>query len=204
VTSPYQVVRDFESAIAEYCGAPYAVTTTSCTMALLIACAWWKRILGKGTIDTIEIPRRTYISVPMSIKHAGFKVTFRDEDWCGEYRLFPLSLWDSARRLTSGMYRPGDMQCLSLHWSKILGVQQGGVIIHDDPEADKWLRRARFDGRTEGVAPKDDTFDMLGYHCYMAPETAAAALMRLSLLPPHNPDLSNDQYPDLSEIELFQ
>ena len=65
------------------------------------------------------------------------------------------------------------------------------------------LRRARFDGRTEGLAPRDDDF-ILGWHCYMTPEVAAEGLMRLSLLPDHNDDLPNDDYPDLSTFEIFQ
>lgn len=210
--SPYQVVRDFEAGVAEYTGAPYCVTTTSCTMALLLAVAYhlrhqihpWLNQQGRFVIGQVEIPKRTYVSVPMSIIHAGGRPTFRDEDWVGMYQLKPLPVWDAARRFTGGMYVPGTMQCVSFHWSKILGIQQGGAILLDDPVAASWLRRARFDGRTEGVAPKDDTFDTLGWHCYMSPETAAAGLMRLSLLPRHNPDLPNDPYPDLSQIPLFQ
>ena len=94
------------------------------------------------------------------------------------------------------------MECVSFHWSKILGLQQGGAILHDDPLADKWLRKARFDGRTEGVAPKDDNF-ILGWHAYLSPEIAALGLVRLSFLPKHNADLPNDDYPDLSKIALF-
>ena len=86
---------------------------------------------------------------------------------------------------------------------KILLLGQGGAILHDNPEADKWLRKVRFDGRTEGVDPKDDDI-IMGYHCYMSPETAAQGLMRLSLLPLHNPDLPNSDYPDLSRMEVFK
>ena len=139
----------------------------------------------------------------MSIIHAGGNVAFRDEDWTGAYQLKPYPIYDCARRFTSGMYFPGQFQCVSFHWSKILGLGQGGAILHDNPEADKWLRKVRFDGRTEGVDPKDDDI-IMGYHCYMSPETAAQGLMRLSLLPLHNPDLPNSDYPDLSRMEVFK
>ncbi len=216
--NPHQVTRDFEQALCDYIGAKYAVTVTSCTMALLLAVKWgldhcdaydfpssteairWL----KAPCHSVEIPKRTYVSVPMSIMHAGGGPVFRDEEWKGMYQLKPLPVWDAARRFTSGMYVPGTFQCVSFHWSKILGIQQGGVILHDSPEADVWLRKARFDGRTEGVTPKDDTFDVLGWHCYMSPEVAAEGLMRLSLLPVHNDDLPNDDYPDLSLIPLFR
>jgi dTDP-4-amino-4,6-dideoxygalactose transaminase len=193
--NPHQVTRDFEKAICEYTGAPFCVTVNSCTMALLLACAWHK-------VGTVSIPRFTYVSVPMSIIHAGGNVVFDDREWTGSYSLDPYPIKDSARRFTSGMYK-GGMECVSFHWSKILGLQQGGAILHDDPEADKWLRKARFDGRTEGIAPKDDSF-ILGWHCYLSPEIAAQGVMRLCLLPKHNEDLPNDPYPDLSKVPLFQ
>lgn len=192
----FQVVRDFEKAICNYTGAPFCVTVNSCTMALLLACKYLK-------VETVSIPKFTYVSVPMSIIHAGGKVEFRDEDWSGAYQLKPYPIWDSARHFTSGMYLDGQYICLSFHWSKILGIQQGGAILHDDPVADQWLRKARFDGRTEGVRPKNDNF-ILGYHCYMSPEIAAEGLVRLSFLPKHNRELPNDDYPDLSQVPIFQ
>jgi dTDP-4-amino-4,6-dideoxygalactose transaminase len=191
----FQVVRDFEQAVAEYTGAPYCVTVNSCTMAILLACKY-------QYVSEVEIPKRTYVSVPMSILHAGGTVRFRDEEWKGQYQLKPYPIWDCARRFTSDMYAPGQYQCVSFHWSKTLGIQQGGAILHDDSEANVWFRKARFDGRTEGVDPKDDDF-ILGYHAYMSPETAAEGLVRLSFLPKHNKDLENSDYPDLSKVPLF-
>lgn len=194
---PYRVVKDFEAALCRYTGARFAVTTTSCTMALLLACEW-------HGVGKIAIPLRTYVGVPQSIIHAGGKVRFRLDQWQGAYQLAPTPIWDSARRFTSDMYVPGQYQCVSFHWGKHLGLGQGGCILHDNPDADQWLRRARFDGRTEGVTPKDDDIAMIGYHCYMSPETAAQGLMRLSLLPLYNDDLPNSDYPDLSKMRVFR
>jgi dTDP-4-amino-4,6-dideoxygalactose transaminase len=218
---PYNVVRDFEAALCEYTGAPFAVTTNSCTMALLLAVAWHMRRAPapEGLVNPpwvrppIEIPKRTYVSVPMSIIHAGGRPTFRDQEWRGVYQLRPLPVWDSARWFTGALYQrifpralgvTVQFICVSFHWSKTLGIQQGGAILHDDAEADAWLRKARFDGREEGVAPRDQHFDQIGWHCYMSPEIAAEGLMRLSLLPRHNEPLQNDDYPDLSKMEIFK
>lgn len=201
--NPYSIVRDFEEGLCEYTGAKFAVTTNSCTMALTLALGWHLRdciFAGKP----IVVPKRTYVSVPMAVIHAGGKPRFTDCGWSGAYRLNPLPVVDSARRFTSGMFIPGQMQCVSFHASKILGDTQGGAILHDDPEADAWLRRARFDGRTEGVAPKDDNFTQIGWHCYMSVDVAARLLMKLRTLPLHNPDLPNDDYPDLSKLEIFK
>ena len=239
MSNPFQVVKDFERALCEYTGAPFAVTTTSCTDAIKLAVAWSIRRdqdptrainllgsawIGDGEGPEIEIPKRTYVGVPMAIIHAGGRPTFRDDNWRGGYQLRPLPVWDSARWFSAGMYRgdfagpfvegnvrytferdcAGQMVCVSFHWSKTLGIQQGGAILHDDPEADRWLRMARFDGRQEGVAPKDQKEWIVGHHCYMAPETAAAGLVRLRLLPRHNEPLPNDDYPDLSTFEIFR
>lgn len=198
--SPYNVVKDFEAELAEYTGAKYAVTINSCTMAILLACAYKKHI---GHDTEVSIPLRTYLSVPQSVIHAGFEVKFEEIRWSGGYDLWPLNVYDYARRFTSGMYKGDEFQCVSFHASKILGDTQGGAILHDSEKADKWLRRARFDGRTEGVAPKDDNV-MLGWHCYMSSDVAARLLLKLSVLPKHNDDLPNDDYPDLSKQKIFQ
>ncbi len=251
--SPFGVVRDFEIMVAEYTGAPYCVAVSSCSAALMLAVAWHlrnhkpkpmemasppfngyeleslnnvrNRMYNKDLRPAeIEIPKHTYLSVPMSIIHAGGRPTFRDEEWLGAYQLKPLPVWDSARWFTSGLYRDigrkfsydetadkhidtpgaGHMVCTSHHWNKPLGIEQGGCILHDDPEADAWLRRARFDGRAEGVAPKDDTGIIIGHHCYLSPSVAANGLIRLHHLPKHLPPMPADDYPDLSTLECFK
>ena len=229
MSNPHAVTKQFEAELCAYTGAPFCVTTNSCTMALLLAVAWHLRDnepivfphpktadeifrMHRGREREVEIPARTYISVPQSIIHAGGWPTFRHEDWQGWYQLKPLPVWDSARWFTSGLFGkvawhyPGKSQfvCVSFHASKTLGLEQGGAILHDNPEADAWLRRARFDGRTEGVAPVDDQFDMLGWHCYLNPSTAAQGILRLHSLPRHNAPLPNDPYPDLSTMEIFK
>lgn len=201
--NPYEIVREFEQAVARYTGAPYVVAVNSCTAALMLSLAWWRREERVSHRCKVVVPARTYVSVPMSVVHAGLTPTFADEEWEGEYQLRPTNVWDSARRFTSGMYRAGAMQCTSHHWSKILGIQQGGCILHDQPLADQWLRRMRFDGRTEGVPPKHDTIYEIGWHCYMSPEVAAEGLVRLHFLPRQNADLPNDDYPDLRTLPAF-
>lgn len=199
--NPYQVTEDFEAALRGYCGAPYAVAVNSATAALLLSCEWHA---DKSWRSHLEIPRRTYVSVPCVILRAGFRIRWTDEEWRGAYQLKPLPVWDCARRFTGGMYVPGQFQCVSFSTSKILGIEQGGAILHDNRDADKWFRRMRFDGRTEGVDPKDDTFDLIGHHCIMLPSIAAQALLKLYHLPKHNEDLPEYDYPDLSKHPAFR
>lgn len=199
----YRVVREFEAALCEYTGAQYAVTTNSCTMALLLSLAWFNRI-KQAEKPVVSMPSRTYCSVPMVAMLAGYRPLFHDYPWRGCYKLEPYPVWDSARRFTGDMHIPGQYMCVSFHASKILGDTQGGAILHDSDEADAWFRRARFDGRTEGVHPSEDNFTMIGWHCYMSPDVAARLLLKLESLPRYNPDLPNDKYPDLSTMEAFR
>ena len=203
MSNPFQVVRDFERAVCDYTGAPYCVTTNSCTMALLLAVKWYRE-QARDDAEVITIPSRTYVGVPMSIINAGAEVAFREEEWLGMYQLSPLPVFDSARWFSGGMYYPGQMQCVSFHATKTLGDTQGGAILHDNAEADRWFRRMRFDGRTEGVPPNKDCFTEIGYHCYMSPDVAARLLHKLSVLPKHSKPLPNDDYPDLSMFKVFR
>lgn len=218
----FDIVQDFEQALCEYTAAPYAVTVSSCTEAIFLCLEFMKMRGELGYIDGIdvrkelgyiEIPKKTYVSIPSQIKNAGYKVKFREENWSGIYQLKPFCVWDSARRFTSSMFRdinfvsdiqPLDYVCVSFHWSKRLGIQQGGAILHNDYIFDQWARKARFDGRTEGVAPKDDNITWPNWHMYLSPEIAAEGLVRLMHLPKDNPDLPNDDYPDLSQLEIFK
>lgn len=193
---PHAITKQFEREIAAYCGSRYAVSTTSCTSAILLCCLYHKA-------NIVEIPKFTYCGVAQSILNAGGKVTFRDEDWSGIYQLKNYNIYDAARRMTKNMYIPGSMMCLSLHISKILGVDQGGVILLDNQEAYEELKKMRFDGRSEGVHPKDDNI-VRGHHCYLSPTVSAQALWRLSILPDVNPDIPLDDYPDLSKLKVFK
>ena len=202
--TPYAVTRQFEEELQDYTGAPYAVALNSGTAALMLSVQWSLRDVPPGFPVDVEIPRRTYVSVPCAIIHGGWRVRWRDERWRGAYQLEPLNVGDCARRFTSGMYVAGQMQCLSFATSKILGVEQGGAILHDSPEADRWFRRMRFDGRSEGVDPLEDTFDLLGWHCIMLPSTAATLIWKLYHLPKTNEDLPYYSYPDLSKHTAFR
>lgn len=206
--NPYKVVEDFEKEIGVYTGAPQVTCVNSCTAAILLACEWLYKtpmvVDNKINHDReTSVPRLTYCSVPMSIIRAGGKVIFRDEKWVGDYQLYPYPIWDSARWFTSNMYRRMSFQCVSFHASKTLGIEAGGAILHDNPAADLWFKKARHDGRTPGVAPKDDEL-IVGHHCLMNPSIAAQGLLKLHSLPKNNPPLLGDDYGDLSLQEVFQ
>jgi len=209
--NPYQVIKDFEESVAEYTGAPHVVAVSSCTNALFL-CLMWAKVAKIITGGKFVIPKRTYLSVPQQIKLVGFEFVFKDIEWKGMYPLSPLNIYDCARRFTSNMFKDlynsntldnHYFMCTSHHWAKILGIERGGCILHNDPESDKWFRKVRHHGRSEGVHPRDDQ-PIIGYDMLMLPSVAANGLVRLSHLPKHNPDLPNDDYPDLSQMEIFK
>lgn len=196
----FQPVREFEKQVGEYTGAPYVVSVNSCSMALLLAFARYRSIGGNKVI----MPARTYPSVPMSAYHAGLSIVFSHKPWAGVYNVEPSDVWDCAKRFTGGMYVSGQVQCVSFHAAKMLKLGQGGAILHDDAEADGWYRRMRFDGRAEGVATGDDTYEESGWHCYLSPDVAARGSWLMQSYPPHVPDQEMHDYPDMSRwVELW-
>lgn len=199
--SPYDVVKMFENEIANYTGAPFAVSVDSCTNALFLCCKWLK-------IKQVEIPSKTYLSVPMSAIHAGGEVVFDKtpaiNDWSGMYQLKPYPIYDSAKRLTSDMYLAGTYMCLSFHIKKQLKIGKGGMILTDDIQAYEWFKRARYEGRSE-IGYKEDNIKELGWNMYMTPEEAARGLTLLQNYPDHNQDLDeHNGYRDLTDFEVFK
>ena len=196
--NPYKIVKMFEEEVAEYTGAPYAVSVDSCTNALFLC-------LKYLNAEEVIVPRKTYLSVPQSVLHAGAKLKFSNENWQGIYQLKPYPIWDSAKRFTSGMYIPGTHMCLSFHIKKHIKIGKGGMILTDNKEAVEWFKKARYEGRSEKFYKEDD-IDMLGWNMYMTPQEAAHGLALMQNIPQHNPDLDEhgNGYRDLKEFSVFK
>lgn len=202
MTNPYKIVEMFEETIADYAGSKYAVAVESCTAAIFL-CLMYKKYISKLPTE-IDIPAKTYPGVACAIIHAGSKIKFVKRSWGGEYHLFPSNIWDAALRFKRGMYH-GGFQCLSFHIKKLLPIGRGGMILTDDFQAVKWLRKARFDGRNP-VPLQDDSFDMLGWNMYMSPDHAARGLQLFQVIENKElPDLSveSQKYPDLSKFKIY-
>ena len=194
--NPYKIVKMFEEEVAHYTGAPWAVSTDSCTDALLLCCEYLK-------VQEVTIPARTYLSVPQSIMHAGGNVNFEEANWKGIYQLKPYPIYDAAKRFTSDMYIPGSYMCLSFHIKKHLKIGKGGMILMDDYDAYMWFMKGRYEGRSE-VKYHEDDIEINGWNAYMTPEQAARGLMLMQNFPHHNDDLPEEPpYRDLREFKLF-
>ena len=196
--NPYKIVQMFEETIADYTGAKYAVAVDSCTNALFLCCRYLE-------VDSVSIPSKTYLSVPQSIMHAGGDVKFDESrnNWSGCYSLDPYPIWDSAKRLTSNMFIPNSLMCLSFHIKKTLKIGKGGMILTDDIKAVEFFKKARYEGRSETPYHKDN-ISTVGWNMYMTPQQAAHGLCLMQNYPLHVPDLGeNEGYRDLRDFKLF-
>ena len=197
----FEVVDAFEEELSDYTGAPYVVTTDSCTNALFLSFLWFKRL----NLAWVDLPKHTYVGVAQAALNAGYKIEWRDLDWQGWYRIHPFQLIDSAKSLHRGLYTeisvfPFDAVCVSFQAGKILPIGRGGAILTDDADMAEWCRKARFDGRTEGDRCDTMTeFQQPGYHMYLTPPDAARGLWLLTYLEDNPPD-QIDEYPDLSKM----
>lgn len=199
----YDVVRQFEKEIAQYCGCKYGVSVSSATNAFFLLFKYLK-------VGEVEVPCRTYPGVPMSVIHAGGRVKFIDYMWAGSYMLSPYRVFDKALVLhqnMSGNLSGAEGHCyniLSFHYKKPIPIGRGGMILTDDDKAVEYVKRMRFDGRNE-CSLFDDNIKEIGYNMYMTPEQAARGLSLFDAVKGKFIVCgSSDDYPDLSKMEAFK
>lgn len=202
MNSSWDIVDYFEKLIASFCGSKYGVAVDSCTNAIFLSL---KYLQYKGIkCDTVNVPQRTYVSVPMQIKHAGYKVNFIENKWKGYYCLDPLPVIDSAQQFSKDMYVPGTLFCLSFQSKKTIPIGRGGMILTDSKDAYLWLLANRHDGRNMYVDYGDiQNINSLGYHMYMQPCEAARGIELF-----YSPKLSTAvggylDYPDISLLKCL-
>lgn len=198
-TNPYKIVEQFEECIASYSGSKYAVAVESCTAAIFLSLQY-----ANVKDRKVYIPNKTYPSIPCSIIHCGGQVVFENRDWEGAYQLRPFDIWDGALRFRKNMFM-GGFHCLSFHIKKLLPIGRGGAILTNDFDSVKWFRKARFDGRNP-VPLQEDTFDMLGWNCYLQPSDAARGIQLMQALGDKElPDLTveSQKYADLSKFKIY-
>jgi dTDP-4-amino-4,6-dideoxygalactose transaminase len=191
-----EAVNMFEQKVASFWGSKYAVTVDCCSNGLFLCL---KYLNMEGTV--VIVPKHTYVSVPMQVLHAGYKVRFKDFKWSGAYQLSPLPLWDAAVRWEKGAYIPETLMVLSFQIKKTIPIGRGGIILTDDVDAYTKLKFMSYDGRDLSL-PYDhpDHVKCLGYHMYMTPEDAARGLILMSKIDKEGDTGGSDNYPDVSQM----
>jgi len=195
----FEKIKQFETALAEFTGAPYAVMTDCCTHAIELC-------LRYEQVRSLKMTPYTYLSIPMLMHKLGIEYEYLDHEWqrwIGEYPLVDTRIWDSARRIERNMYRPNTMQCLSFGHDKPLHIGRGGAIILDDKEAYDTIICMRYDGRDLNIKPWIDQKEFrVGYHYKPTPEEAIQGIAMLEGLKEHCPAPRHVDYPDLRTITI--
>ena len=173
MNSTWDNITLFEKLVSDYAGSKYAVAVDSCTNAIFLCLRYC--ITHGYTCADVNIPKQTYVSVPMQVLHAGYKINFVDNYWEKNYKLDPLPIVDSAQKFEKNMYILNTLYCLSFHSKKTLPIGKGGMILTDDFEAYSWLKNMRHDGRDLHNLQQED-ISHIGYHMYMPPEYAARGI----------------------------
>jgi len=192
----FDKILEFEKSLADFVGAPYAISTDCCTHAIELCLRYEK-------IKYCEFTAFTYLSIPMTMHKLGINYRMTNNRWVGEYHFENTRVWDSARRLEPNMYRAGQMQCLSFGHDKPLHIGRGGAILLDDEHAYRKLIRMRYDGRDLNISPwvTQKEFEV-GYHYKPTPEEAAQGLALLEGLREFCPLPKTVVYPDLRTITI--
>jgi len=212
ITNNMQFVRMFESRLASFTGFQQAVCVDCCTNGILMALELCSRNRTVNKAATrLEIPARTYMSVPMTLMNNGWRVSLADISWHGWYRLGPTPVYDAATDFDAGMaarYPADGFVCVSFQQKKRLSLGRGGAILLNSAAHAAVLRRMVYDGRDPFISDRREVEEfpdgvIMGYHCYMDPEKAALGIARLNqLTAPYSP-LGAEDYPDLRKLKIW-
>ena len=193
----FSIVRDFEEKIAEFYGSPYAIAVDCCTHALELC-------LRYQGVQHFTVPKRTYLSVPFLAHKLNIDFDWKDEDWVNYYFLGGTNIIDAAVLWKKSSYIPGTLMCLSFQYRKHLSLGRGGMILTDNLQAAEQLKKMSYDGRRPDVPWREQNVDMIGYHYYMTPETAALGLEKFPAAIETLPKLwVITDWPDLTKMEIF-
>ena len=204
INDPWDWVEVFENTIAQYAGSKHAIACDSNSNAIRLLLHY----LDITNCD-IEIPKRTYVSVPNQIILSGNRPKFVDTHWDGMYELGDTNIVDAATAFHQGMYSKFEdsYMVLSFHAKKILNIGKGGMILTNDDKFEKWARPMIYDGRDKRTLYKDDKFSCIGWHMYMSPEDAMRGMMILDSdkVQLKNKNVgSSSTYKDLTKQTIFK
>ncbi len=204
--------KKFEKKFAEYIGAPYCVMVNSCTDALNLSIAYWKKYKDNNKITTLSIPSLGHISDASAVIWNGLNIKFEDlapdESFCmaqtnnpsislhyaGLYNKQPLPIIeDSAHRIMPKSFTSATT-CYSFYSNKNLTTGgNGGMIACNSKDEMEWYMKARYLGINLSAIEREKIFksggkfwefesEFLGYKCEPTDIQAAIGLIQLQRL----------------------
>lgn len=193
----FETVTKFESEIAKFFGAPYAVALDSCTHGVELCLRYHKA-------SKIDVPKRTYISIPFLANKLKISLSWKDENWQDYYYLTD-NVIDAAVLWKPNSYIPQTFMNISFQYRKHLALGRGGIILTDNKEAAIQLKKMSYDGRLPNIPWRDQNIDTIGYHYYMTPETAQLGLDKLPNAIKTEPrQWVIEDWPDLTQMDIFK
>jgi dTDP-4-amino-4,6-dideoxygalactose transaminase len=196
----FEVVSTFENKISEFFNSKYAVAVDSCTHGLELCLRY--------TNETkINVPKRTYLSVPFLAEKIGLEREWRDENWENYYTINygNKRVIDAAVLWEKNSYIPNTFMCISFQYQKHLSLGRGGIILMDNEVDYISLKKMSYDGRLPNVPWRNQNIDTVGYHYYMTPETAQLGLDKLQMAIDTSPrQWVVTDWPDLTEMQIFK
>jgi dTDP-4-amino-4,6-dideoxygalactose transaminase len=196
----FEVVSIFENKISEFFNSKYAVAVDSCTHGLELCLRY--------TNETkINVPKRTYLSVPFLAEKIGLEREWRDENWENHYTINygNKRIIDAAVLWEKNSYIPNTFMCISFQYQKHLSLGRGGIILTDNEVDYISLKKMSYDGRLPNVPWRNQDIDTVGFHYYMTPETAQLGLDKLQTAINTLPrQWVVTDWPDLTEMKIFK
>ncbi len=196
----FEIVDKFEKEVAKFFGSTYAVAVDSCTHGIELCL----RYTGEKKIN---VPKRTYLSVPFLAEKMGLEREWRDEEWEDYYTLNygGKRIIDAAVLWKKDSYIPNTFMCLSFQYQKHLSIGRGGMILCDNEKDRDILKKMSYDGRLPNIPWRDQDIDTVGYHYYMTPESAEIGLSKLDKAIETEPrKWVYTDWPDLTEMKFFK
>ncbi len=194
----FKVVSDFENEVSKWFGAPYGVAVDCCTHGIELC-------LRQQNIQSMEVPKRTYLSIPFLADKLNIELNWRDENWKNYYYIGNTNIIDAAVLWKENSYISETFMCLSFQFQKHLSLGRGGMILTDNQDVAVELKKMSYDGRLPDIPWREQNILSKGYHYYMAPETAMLGLKKLPEAIKTKPRqwVIND-WPDLTQMEVFK
>jgi dTDP-4-amino-4,6-dideoxygalactose transaminase len=193
----FETVKEFENEIAKFYNAPYAIATDSCTHGVELCLRYFEA-------KEINVPKRTYLSIPFLAHKLNIKLNWKDENWTDYYYLTN-NIIDAAVLWKEGSYTPGTFMSVSFQYQKHLSLGRGGIILTDNQEVAIQLKKMSYDGRNPDKLWRDQNINTIGYHYYMTPETAQLGLNKLPKAIETTPkQWTVKDWPDLTQMDIFK
>ena len=196
----FNTITEFENEIAKFFGAPYAVAVDCCTHGIELC-------LRLTNTTKINVPKRNYLSVPYQDDKLGIELEWRNDDWKNFYTLNydDKRIIDAAVLWNKDSYIPNTMMALSFQFQKHLSLGRGGMILCDNEDDAKMLKKMSYDGRLPNTPWREQNIETMGYHYYMTPETAQKGLDKLKDAIETEPRqwVATD-WPDLTQMKIFK